>query len=285
MFVLKNPQLTVEVDKRGAQLTHVFDNRTGFDYIWNGEAWPKHAPILFPSIGRSTDDCYLINDKAYEMPQHGFVADYDFDLLSQTENSLTLSFGGNDETFKYYPFHFELHVRYTLVENELLVSFEVKNFEDKDLSYSLGFHPAFNLEGAFEEAELSVRPERAQLYQHEIVKIPFPYRSGNIKPVLVEGSKFKLNRAMFAEGLVILENKIDFVSLKGVKHGVAMELHDFPNLCLWTKEDEELHYLCLEPFYGLPDEVNTLQELSLKEGNDRLEAHGTKAYRCRMTFE
>ncbi|WP_369406507.1 hypothetical protein [Lentilactobacillus kisonensis] len=64
-------------------MTHLINKSGHFDYIWNNDLWPKHAPILFPAIGRSNDDAYLINGHKYEMPQHGFVADFDFDVTDK----------------------------------------------------------------------------------------------------------------------------------------------------------------------------------------------------------
>ena len=285
MLEIKNSNLTVGVDVHGAQLTHVVNNETGHEYIWNHEAWPKHAPILFPAIGRSTNDEYLIQGKKYPMQQHGFVTDHDFDVVEHSNDQLVLSFKGNEETLKSYPFAFELRVTFALAENQLLVQFEVKNLSDESLSYALGFHPAFNVEGKFEDYSLTLEPAREQLKQYEIVKNPFPYRSGVEKDLAVAGSSFALSHRIFDDGLVILKDKVDAVRLQGRRYAVSMDLHDFSHLCLWTKEDMELPFLCLEPFYGLPDRIDEVQELADKEGNDRLAAHAEKTYQCKLTFE
>lgn len=68
MIKLKNDRLEVEIDNMGAQLTHVIGNESGYDYIWNGDAWKKHAPILFPAIGKSNNDEYVVDSKTYRMP-------------------------------------------------------------------------------------------------------------------------------------------------------------------------------------------------------------------------
>lgn len=51
MQVLENDKFKVEIDELGAQLTHLYNKKENFDYIWNGKLWPKHAPVLFPAIG------------------------------------------------------------------------------------------------------------------------------------------------------------------------------------------------------------------------------------------
>ena len=285
MLEIKNQNLTVSIDSHGAELTHVVNNKTGHEYIWNNMAWAKHAPILFPAIGRSTDDEYLINCKNYSMQQHGFVSDYDFEVICHRDTELILSFKGNEETLKSYPFAFELKVSFILNLNQLMVNFEVQNLSDNILSYSLGFHPAFNVEGDFEDYSLSIEPECEQLTKFEIVKNPFPYRSGLVKDLPFAGSTFDLNHHIFDEGLVILADKVDAVKLQGPSYAVGMDLSDFSHLCLWTIDDEELPFICLEPFFGLPDKIDEKQELANKEENDRLVVGQVKKYQCKLTFE
>ncbi|KST92901.1 LacX protein plasmid [Lactococcus lactis subsp. lactis] len=285
MLEIKNKNLTVTVDPHGAQLTHVINNDTGHEYIWNNEAWPKHAPILFPAIGRSTNDEYLINGNKYPMQQHGFVSDCDFEVINHEDTELLLSFKGNEMTFKSYPYFFDLRVRFTLNLNQLKVNFEVQNLSDESLSYSLGFHPAFNVDGKFKDYRLSIEPNYPKLQKFEIVKNPFPYLSGAVKKLNITGSSFALDHQMFDEGLVILTEKINHVILKGNSCAVEMDLSDFSHLCLWTKEDEELPFICLEPFFGLPDRINERQELAKKIGNDKLAVGEMKEYQCKLTFE
>ncbi|MGY3711067.1 hypothetical protein ACWOAS_09390 [Lactococcus lactis subsp. lactis] len=47
LLTLKNNELTVQINPKGAELTHVIENKNKFDFIWNGSEWPKHAPIFF----------------------------------------------------------------------------------------------------------------------------------------------------------------------------------------------------------------------------------------------
>lgn len=285
MLEIKNEVLTVAIDCKGAQLTHVINNQTGFDYIWNGKEWAKHAPILFPAIGRSTNDSYLLDGKKYAMPQHGFISEYDFELISHEAKKAVLSFKSNETTYKRYPFDFELQVTFALENNQLAVDFKVKNFSKNDMSYSLGFHPAFNVDGKFEDYTIHLEPNMEKLQKFEIVKNPFPYRSGKIKRIEGVGSDFVLNHQIFDEGLVILADKVNQVILAGTHYRIGMSLDDFSFLCLWTKEDEALPFLCMEPFLGLPDKIDEWQELANKEGNDKLESYGERKYQCRLTFE
>lgn len=286
LLTLKNNELTVQINPKGAELTHVIENKNKFDFIWNGSEWPKHAPILFPAIGRSTDDEYLLDQKIYPMQQHGFASDYFFEIIDQKEDQISLSLKDNEETYQSYPFQFELKVTYQLVSKKLKIQFEIKNLSVKKLTFALGFHPAFNLSANFEDYQISFETKDRTLKQFEIVKNPFPYRSGKIIEINKAVSNFPLEREFFKKGLVIFDNKIEKVKLfsQETDYQMTMKMTDFPYLCLWTKEDENLSYLCIEPFQGLPDVINQKQELLQKEGNISLKSNESKTYEVELIF-
>lgn len=91
-----------------------------------------------------------------------------------------MSLKDNEETYQSYPFQFELKVTYQLVSKKLKIQFEIKNLSVKKLTFALGFHPAFNLSANFEDYQIFFETKDKTLKQFEIVKNPFPYRSGKI---------------------------------------------------------------------------------------------------------
>lgn len=290
MLSIKNETLTVEVDQKGAQLTHVY-SQEGFDYIWNNELWPKHAPVLFPAIGRSAEDSYLIDGKTYPMQQHGFASDYEFEVAEHDADKLVLQLSENEGTLSVYPFKFKLTVTFALAGSTLKTSFKVENPNDEELSFSLGFHPGFNLpingEGSFEDCTLHFDTADEQLENFEIVKTPNPYRTGKVLPFAEAGKKeVQLNHPMFAKGLIVFNNDIKSAVLDSPKtvHSIKMDLADFPYFCIWTKEDLDCPFLCLEPFAGLPDVAEQKQELSEKEGNRKLAPKTDVTLNCNVTF-
>ncbi|MDF7663362.1 aldose 1-epimerase family protein [Bifidobacterium sp. ESL0763] len=283
MEQLQNDNFLVEVDRHGAQINHIYNRHGHFDYIWNNDLWPKHAPVLFPAIGRSNEDAYTYGGKRYDMPQHGFVSEYDFDVVESSDTKLTLRLAANAETRKLYPFDFTLSITFTLGEAGLSLSFAVGNEGDKPLSYSLGSHPAFNVpvagEGSFEDYTLTFSPSQSKLRQFEIVKTPNPYRDGKLKEVEGFDGELPLRYRHFDDGLIIIENEgIDKVTLSSPKtsHSVSLTLSDFRYLTLWTKEGADAPFLCIEPFNGLPDVTGDLVDIMHKEGNILLDPGKTK---------
>ena len=274
MVTIQNDRFTATINEVGAELTHLLDQASHRDLIWNNDLWPKHAPVLFPAIGRSNEDSYLIDGQRYEMPQHGFVSGETFMIVDQTPTAVTLSLTANAATRVYYPFYFELQVTFTLVATGLNLTFSVQNHGQQDLSYSLGSHPAFNVPfeagEAFTDYELVLDPAPTDLQQFEIVKTPNPYRSGKELPVTTDKGVIKLNYPMFDAGLIILKApNLAHLTLQSTKskHSISLNLDDFDYVTLWTKEGAQAPFLCLEPFNGLPDVAGDLRELATKEGN------------------
>ncbi|WP_267201527.1 aldose 1-epimerase family protein [Limosilactobacillus kribbianus] len=290
MQKIENDVFSAEIDEHGAQLTHLVNKKADFDYIWNGKEWGKHAPVLFPAIGRSNQDKYVLDGKTYEMPQHGFVSDQDFTVSYHTPNALALQLVANDETKALYPFDFKLTVVFTLLSTGLSVSFTVENDSDREMPYSLGSHPAFNVpingDGKFADYQVQFTGLKDPIKVYEIVKTPNPYRTGKEEELAgAKDGKLTLNYDVFKPGLRIISNPgIKSVKLSSAQttHAVEMDVSQFKNLCLWTKEDLDCKFLCMEPFDGLPDVLGEPVDWMEKPGNEILPAHSSKVSQYEM---
>lgn len=275
MIKIENNHYQVEIDPHGSQMIKLINKKYHFNYLWDGLEWPKHAPLLFPAIGRSNNDSYIFNNKTYKMPQHGFAADQDFTVISKEKDSIILELKSNPETKKLYPFDFNLRVMFHLLSSGLSISFVVKNLSNIDMPFSLGSHPAFNVplagQGEFEDYYVDFIGNKEPIEVYEIVKKPYPYRTGNLETITTENiHSIKLNHSIFKPGLRIISNRdIDEVILHSSqsKHSISMMISDFENICLWTKEDQDLPFLCIEPFNGLPDIYGEPIDWYKKEGN------------------
>ena len=250
MLAIENNQLKVEINEVGAQLTHVVDKTTNADYIWNGSEWERHAPILFPVIGKSNDNKYILNGKIYEMKQHGFARDYPWTVVDKGDDRVSLTLTENEETLTVYPFHFSLMVTYTLEANQLKVEFLVKNNSEETMPFGLGFHPGFNVpivgdELEFSDYEVSLSPEVTELTQFQID--PIPFRNGKVIPVpKAEKSTLPLSYSEFDDGLIIINNPgLTGIVLSSAKsdHQISLTLEDFPYVALWTMTDLSLIHI------------------------------------------
>ncbi|ANK62129.1 aldose 1-epimerase family protein [Loigolactobacillus backii] len=286
MILLENNELQVEISEKGAEIQRIINKKANFNYIWsdNGQGiWKRHAPILFPFIGKSNQDQYRIDQQTFPMSQHGFGRDQTFTAEQASETEATFTFTATEDTKKIYPFVFSLKISYALKENQLQVNFEVINQDTKSMSFALGVHPGFNVplngEGSFEDYSLQLNPSTISLKQWEIG--PAPFRTGNIIPFTAtkENNVIPLNHKLLDDGLIILEKKeLSQVTLQSNKtsHSVSLSTGDFPYLALWSPENKRAPFLCIEPFAGLPDKYGDITELFEKQANMLLTAGKTK---------
>ena len=144
-FNLQNDFLKIKVNLFGAELSSVIDTKTNFEYIWQaGDEWKRHAPILFPIVGKLINNQFKFENKPFELPQHGFARDLNFALINNNNNQLNFELNSDENTKSKFPFNFKLQVNYTLSNNILKITYTVLNKSNTDLYFSIGAYPAFN---------------------------------------------------------------------------------------------------------------------------------------------
>src|SRR6185437_16407542 len=101
----------------------------------------RHAPLLFPIVGRLKGDRLRHRGQSYPMTQHGFARDSRFEWVERGQGSCRLMLADSADTRSRYPFAFRLTVTYTLHEADLDVALEIENPGDESLPASVGGHP------------------------------------------------------------------------------------------------------------------------------------------------
>ena len=265
----------VEIAAHGAELTSFRHLATGCEYVWPADPaqWARHAPLLFPIVGRLPEDTYLHHGQAYKLPQHGFARDQEFQLLEHDATSLTFQLLASAASRAVYPFEFELRVRYELRATTLTVGWHVRNpaTASQDLLFSLGAHPAFNC---------PLRPAAGEQFTDYAFHFDHPVtlrrqllrgglRSGETAPVLAQQAVLPLSYELFADDALVFDH-FDFTRLtlqKIDKTGpfVRLQFDGFPYLGLWTKGPGAA-FVCIEPWQGIASPVGPPQELRDKEG-------------------
>ncbi|MEO2768174.1 hypothetical protein ABHA96_06715 [Ligilactobacillus ruminis] len=119
--MLENEHIRVCINEHGAELSEIILKKTGANYLWSGDAkyWGRHAPVLFPTVGKLKNDEYFIDGKRYSMHQHGFARDMDFEVEEKQRTRAVFVLKSDSETKKAYPFEFVLKIAYTLFENTI----------------------------------------------------------------------------------------------------------------------------------------------------------------------
>jgi galactose mutarotase-like enzyme len=259
IYTLKNDQLTVKVNSLGAELTSVTSD-SGYEYIWQGSEWNKHAPVLFPLCGALLDGKYIFKGREYLMGKHGFAREADFSLVECTDTSLSLRLESSEETLAVYPFEFALTASFSIEENKLSAVFSVENAGKQIMPYMFGWHPAFTLGGSREIGSFYVHFEgKRVLTRHTLQHGPFVnpfYESYPLK-----ASKYYLNEEeIYANDTMIFKDVPTTVRLAGgyQKRAITLSYSDnLPYLCIWKYPSSEARYVCLEPWSDIPSDGET----------------------------
>ena len=139
-MILKNDKITIEVSTHGAELLSL--KSRGREYMWSGDAayWNRHAPILFPAVGKPYQNTIRIDGHVYTMRQHGFARDSQFEAV----DDCTLRMAGADHSDN-YPYRYELKVQYRLEDSSVEAVWTVTNLDRRQMHFQIGAHPGFLL--------------------------------------------------------------------------------------------------------------------------------------------
>lgn len=268
---LKNDFITVKISEEGAELVSIKGIDTDIEYIWQADKkyWGRHAPVLFPVVGRLKNDEYEYNQQTYKMGQHGFARDMLFTVISKTETSVVLELGSSPETKSKYPFDFRLRLHYILANHQIKVIYDVYNPDENDLLFSIGGHPAFNvpLKNAYldlENYQIDVAPnvERRQ------IPLVGPFNDAENAELVKFNEPIKLSRETFKNDALIYELNQEettvLLSTPEDDHGVSVTVNNADYVGIWSKYPENSPFVCIEPWWGLADNVKSTGKLSDK---------------------
>ena len=280
--------LKVDISSVGAELCSIYSNQTDREYLWQGDPawWSGRAPILFPIVGSVKDGVYAYNAKNYSLPKHGFVRGARFTAAEASISKIVLEYSSNEETYKLYPFAFLFQAIFELTDNTLSITYRVKNLNNFSMYFSLGSHEAYccpREDGeAFDDYYLEF--EKNGTYISETVTNN-GLISGEIYTVIENGKTIPLKYDLFANDALIFKNVIsNRIFLKSTKTAAFVEIYyqDAPHLGIWTKIGAP--FICIEPWYGMPDDDGHDGSIENKYGIITLDAHSDFAWTHTITI-
>lgn len=284
-FTISNGRVMATIKADGAELCSL-KNADGHEVLWQaGPEWPRHAPILFPIVGRLKGDVLKHRGQTYPMTQHGFARDQRFAWTAREKTLCTLSLTDNAESRAKYPFAFRLDVSYVVEGDELVVGYAITNTGNEILPASIGAHPAFHwplVDGVAKEAHSIVfeKPEPAPIRRLDGgLLLPEP------EATAVQGDKLALSEGLFAKDAMIFD-RIASQSLRYQAPGVptiTFAWEGFPQLGIWSKPSGAA-FLCIEPWHGYASPVDFDGEFSDKPGVMQIAAGDTRSFTQRIGF-
>ena len=272
-MTLSNDIISIEVSEHGAELVSI--KKGGREYLWTGDAqfWNRHAPILFPVVGKPFNNELHVDGKKYPMKQHGFARDSEFDdlgngRLQMRESDLSAS----------YPYCLGLEVQYCLEDKKVEVVWTVENHDDKVAYFQIGAHPGFLL------PDYNVADE-----VHGYIR--YRDREGRpMSPVVISALKDG-NRVPQADGDFCVPSLMpiksdtfahDALMFEGgqVTEAVLCDKEGTPVLgvsCpqaeaygIWAPHKEGCPFVCLEPWCGICDPYGFTGDISTRQYIHRL---------------
>ena len=289
MHILENEQLRIEIADKGAELCSVYDKAADSERIWTADpaVWNRHAPILFPFVGKVNAGKYRVGGREYEMKtQHGFARDLPFVCVEETESLIRQRLCSTAETKAIYPFDFVLELSHALDADNprrLCIGWRVQNTGKETMYYSIGGHPGFLLPaGTKKEDCYLLFPGHTALryFQANAEGFALPEKEKLLRPE----NGFVKYQADVPDTWIFSGQGIDEVGIALPDRSPYVTLYcpQFPLLAVWANPKGS--FICLEPWYGRCDDAGFAGTLAEKPGIETLEPGQERAFAYAVLF-
>ncbi len=234
----------VSLQRKGHEYMHGAGKPLELQEDRDKRGWDKSELIMFPIVGKPKNNVVSMGGHTYSMDQHGISRAIPFTLEAVTTSSALIRQSHHQEKVanpKYRhdsPHPEELEWPAYAVEKSIQLSpgqvnveITVHNLTKVRMGYRLGWHPAFRLQGANDNAMFTIFGKSTYARSIPLADVIGQSRSGAY--------------------LLPNVNSVRYVD-KATNHGVQLVFEGFNNAMLWTKS-EDSGMFCIEPVTQLPD--------------------------------
>ena len=253
----------------------------------NGKVyWKRHSPVLFPIVGKLKKNQTIINGKTYEIMQHGFARDMEFEPITKLDNFHSYVLKSNKSTLARYPFEFELYTTYRLDENKLTTIYKVINVGNSNMPFGIGGHPAFKIDAdELNNGNYYLEFEEPEEKIHFLYLIDWLIGTKKTKNIMADKTKILLNKNSFNNDALIMKGitskRISLKRKDTDKKLLTLDFTGFPYLAIWSKPNAP--FLCIEPWKNTADTVKTSGIFA--EKTDIIILKPNESYECKYTIE
>ncbi len=267
---LSNDLLTVTIDAFGAELQEIVNKRTGWQYLWHGDKtfWGRRSPVLFPIVGSVWDGCYRMDGKEFSLGQHGFARDREFEIITDTpDDEAWFSLESDDSTLALYPRRFRLEIGYRLQEARLTVMWRVINLDDREMSFQIGAHPAFNYPdfNAADDVHGYFCFDSRSL-EKQVIEEKGCVGNATEPVALDEDGMLPVMSDTFCnDAIVLADHQVHRVSMLDKNRAPYLSvLFQAPLVGLWSPS-AQAPFACIEPWWGRCDRVGFSGDFSERD--------------------
>lgn len=256
---LKNEFVSIGINTLGAELEYII--KDGINRLWSrNEIWGRQSPILFPMVARTRGGEYYYDNKLYNMKEnHGFANKSEFEVVSITDNSVSLLLKESDETLLIYPFKFKFIVSYSIFNNEITTNWDVINTDNKQLLFNVGGHPGFR----FNCMDDLTYKDYTVIFDKEVEYTIYNVVNNELDELVNYGSNIKeINMSeLISKHNTVIFKGVNNATMKSNDKSIRIDCTT-PYLAFWHNDNKE--FLCIEPWCGLPEKITHNQRLEDK---------------------
>lgn len=290
-ITLHSDRLTVVISPLGAEVQSM-TTPSGTELMWQADKaiWGRHAPLLFPIIGRLRNQKYKLGERTIHISQHGFGRDSLFTVVRSSETEAVFALEDSETTRAVYPFSFRLEIAYTLEGGALKKTHTVTNRSGEVMPYEVGGHDGYAttlLPGESMEDYAIFFPGQTEIH---------PFGMDEALALTPEKLTYSLTDGLLPMPLevcgldtVVLENlPVNRVTLLNRKNPIRLtvDFAEFPYLGIWTKPvPGGSNYICIEPWSTLPECSFVGPALTDKQGIRLLQPGESESLSYTVTVE
>ena len=271
MITISNEFLTATFSEIGAELKSLRYNDK--EHIWYGDPayWTGSSPVLFPICSGLKDDEFIYEGKTYTMQKHGFARRAKFDVETVDGSTATFLLSSENCPQDNYPFKYEFRIIYTLVGKKINVEYNIRNLTDGDMYFSVGAHEAYNCPEGIENYEI-IFDKKESLDAYQLVGPLLSYDTVNYGK---DTDVLQLDHSLFSNDCLIFKNlnsRGATLRNKTTEEKIKVNFEGFDYLLIWTAPNAP--FICIEPWCGITDPVDTNKQFAQKEGIEKIEKGG-----------
>jgi galactose mutarotase-like enzyme len=269
---LTNNILSIEVAEHGAELISL--KKDDREYMWSGDLafWNRHAPILFPAVGKPFENTIRIDSKTYPMKQHGFARDSEYETCGDGRLRMV-----NVDRTEQYPYRFSLEAEYRLDGSRVEITWTVTNRDRRDMHFQIGAHPGFmlpNYDAAdkvhgyvryYDKDGVSVSPVITSALD-DGNRIPLPTPRSIPANMPLEADTFAHDALIFEDAQVATAELCD----KQGRPVLSVSCPQAEAFGIWAPHKEGCPFVCLEPWCGICDAKGFAGDISQRTYSHRL---------------
>lgn len=267
---LENDYLKVNVTSNGGSMTSIYSKKEQKEFLYQPkpDSWSGQDIFIFPFIARLRDGSYTHNGQTYELKNHGLIR-YMGGHINGSRTALEVIFKSSQETLKRYPFEFNAKIAYELEKSKIKISYDIINLSSEEMPYSIGAHPAFCIPGIDNGDEFDISGNKIVFDDVHSLDLfdqdpTASFMTGDVTHY--DRNEFNLTRKLFQDRNTIIIDAKDINSATLYKkdgHKVIVNCSKANFVALWS-DKKRGDYVCIEPWTGLPDYLESPKEIDLK---------------------